>query len=536
MPNGGAPGVPSGTEAGAAGVPLGEFALLDVDRRRRTGVPEVVFGEGKTSEQIFTLLAELRARDPEGPALATRCPAACWTGRQPFPSRSVDADHVAGTVGVDPAARARNVLVVTAGTTDLKIARMCRDAGHARRPRGISSPTWAWPGRTAPIPARRPARRRCIIVVTGWTAPCSIVAGLVSAPVIGLPTMYGYSIAAAWRAARSCSPHAAQVLIIVNIDNSSARHATKIIRAVHRDGPPRVPPTSTRPRASPRHAACRPARSGRRRERYQSHASLGVPVSGCGPRPPPGRPRIPTGLITTPRRRPPTAPRRRARARRRGRPPPAGRIRDAGLPAAGRGGEGGARPATEASASTSGCVRLTGRRRRIGRRARGSRCTGGPAYAFAARPRRRKRIRRRRTATFPVPLPPSCDRRRGRAGPGRGGLTHDAAAPTGAGPLRRSSRSPRISTVTGAHSRHRGQWPGHPDQPDVSRVRHQASSTEQDLREGDILTVVSSTSMTSTGCRLRVLAALRAAGAWDCWCTPTVGRHGRQAGPHRPVR
>ena len=75
MPNGGAPGVPPGPEAGAAGVPLGEFALLDVDRRRRTGVPEVVFGEGKTSEQIFALLAELRARDPEAPALATRCPA-----------------------------------------------------------------------------------------------------------------------------------------------------------------------------------------------------------------------------------------------------------------------------------------------------------------------------------------------------------------------------------------------------------------------------------------------------------------------------
>ena len=39
MPNVGAPG----TEIGAAGVPLGESALLDVDRRRRTGVPGVVF-------------------------------------------------------------------------------------------------------------------------------------------------------------------------------------------------------------------------------------------------------------------------------------------------------------------------------------------------------------------------------------------------------------------------------------------------------------------------------------------------------------
>lgn len=83
MPNGEAPGVPSGTDAGAAGVPLGEFALLNVDRRRRTGVPEVVFGEGQTSEQIFAPLAELRARDPEAPALATRCPAGVLDGAGP---------------------------------------------------------------------------------------------------------------------------------------------------------------------------------------------------------------------------------------------------------------------------------------------------------------------------------------------------------------------------------------------------------------------------------------------------------------------
>src|ERR1700759_4059169 len=121
------PAVPPGTEAGAAGVPLGDFALLDVDRRRRTGVPEVVFGEGKTSEQIFALLAELRARDPEAPALATRPPAGARDGASiRFPGDAVHADHVAGTVAVGTLPPARgNVLVVTAGTTDLKAAREC---------------------------------------------------------------------------------------------------------------------------------------------------------------------------------------------------------------------------------------------------------------------------------------------------------------------------------------------------------------------------------------------------------------------------
>src|ERR1700689_1545448 len=109
----------------AAGVPLGEFALLDVDRRRRTGVPEVVFGEGKTSEQIFALLAELRAHDPEAPAGATPCPAGVLDeAATRFPGDAVHADHLAGTVAVGALPPARgNVLVVTAGTTNLKVAR-----------------------------------------------------------------------------------------------------------------------------------------------------------------------------------------------------------------------------------------------------------------------------------------------------------------------------------------------------------------------------------------------------------------------------
>src|ERR1700761_3825828 len=113
--------------AGAAGVPLGEFALLDVDRRRRTGVPEVVFGQGKTPAQIFALLAELRVHDPGSPALATRCPAGVLAeAADRFPGHSVHVDQVAGTVtvGALPPARGR-VLVVTAGTTDLPVAREC---------------------------------------------------------------------------------------------------------------------------------------------------------------------------------------------------------------------------------------------------------------------------------------------------------------------------------------------------------------------------------------------------------------------------
>ena len=230
-----------GPGTSAAGVPLGEFALLDVDRRRRTGVPEVVFGEGKTSDQIFALLAELRAHDPATPALATRCPADVLDGAATrFPGEAVHADHVAGTlaVGTLPPARG-HVLVVTAGTTDLKVARECAAtlAVLGVRADVLADVGVAGLGRLlSRLDDLRAAE--CVVVVAGMDGALpSVVAGLVSAPVIGVPTSVGYGVAAGGLAAAasmlaSCSPG----LAVVNIDNGfgAAAHAAKIINAVHR--------------------------------------------------------------------------------------------------------------------------------------------------------------------------------------------------------------------------------------------------------------------------------------------------------------
>src|SRR6201996_1619726 len=241
MPNGWAPGVPPGTEPGPTGVPVGEFAVLDVDRRRRTGVPEVVFGEGKTPEQIFALLAELRSRDPEAPALATRCPADVLNGAAArFPGDAVHADHVAGTVAIGALPPARgHVLVVTAGTTDLKVARECAAtlAVLGVRADVLADVGVAGRGR---VLARTPVVRaaECVVVVAGMDGALpSVVAGLVSAPVIGVPTSVGYGVAAGGltAAARMLAARSPG-LAVVNSDNGfgAAAHAAKIINAVHR--------------------------------------------------------------------------------------------------------------------------------------------------------------------------------------------------------------------------------------------------------------------------------------------------------------
>jgi NCAIR mutase (PurE)-related protein len=217
-----------------------DIAELDPSRRRRTGVPEVVFAEGKTPEQTLRLLAALRAGDPDGPALATRCPDEVIAAADAaFPGETVTADPVGRTlvVGDLPPAGGRTV-VLTAGTTDLPVAHEClttlrvlgvaaelvpdvgvaglhRLLGHLDRLRAAES----------------------VVVVAGMDGALpSVVAGLVPAPVVGVPTSIGYGVAAGGVAAActmlsSCSPG----LVVVNIDNGfgAAVHVAKMHRTAH---------------------------------------------------------------------------------------------------------------------------------------------------------------------------------------------------------------------------------------------------------------------------------------------------------------
>jgi pyridinium-3,5-bisthiocarboxylic acid mononucleotide nickel chelatase len=65
------------------------------------------------------------------------------------------------------------------------------------------------------------------------------------------------------------------------------------------------------------------------------------------------------------------------------------------------------------------------------------------------------------------------------------------------------------------------------DRPNITRVVIGVSSAERDLREGDVTVVESTVDDLDPRLWPSVLQAVRAAGAWDCWCTPIVGRHGR---------
>lgn len=221
-------------------VRVADFARLDVARRGRTGVPEVVFAQGKTVEQTLRLLTELRRADPAAPALATRCPAEVLAAAPTaFGAAPVQVDPVARTVTVGPLPAPRGaVAVVTAGTCDLPVAGECRATLAALGVGAfvVDDVGVAGIGRLfAQLP--RLERADCAVVVAGMDGALpSVVTGLLRAPVVGVPTSVGYGVAAGGLAAlgamlATCAPG----LTVVNIDNGfgAAVHAAKVVRAVH---------------------------------------------------------------------------------------------------------------------------------------------------------------------------------------------------------------------------------------------------------------------------------------------------------------
>ncbi len=200
------------------------FARIDHHRALRQGHPEVVFCEGKTSEQVVAICERLhaatgsflgtRANEAVASRLRTRFPDTVWN---PL-ARTVYLRTTAG-----PARRpVGTILVVSAGTSDLPVAEEAAvvaeafghvverliDVGVAGLHRLLAA--------TDQI-----QRARVVIVVAGMEGALpSVVGGMVGVPVIAVPTSVGYGAAFGGLAAllgmlNSC----AAGVTVVNIDN-----------------------------------------------------------------------------------------------------------------------------------------------------------------------------------------------------------------------------------------------------------------------------------------------------------------------------
>jgi hypothetical protein len=108
-----------------------------------------------------------------------------------------------------------------------------------------------------------------------------------------------------------------------------------------------------------------------------------------------------------------------------------------------------------------------------------------------------------------------------------GDLTGERTTPTGAALLAASATPGGFPAMTVRAVGTGGGGRDTPDRPNITRVVIGAGGAERDLREGDVTVVESTVDDLDPRLWPSVLQAVRAAGAWDCWCTPTVGRHGR---------
>lgn len=211
------------------------YARVDMDRAARTGDPEVVYGAGKTPEQVVGILRALHEKHPERAVLATRLdPAALDTVSRALPQASVDLVARAVTVGPLPETRG-TVAVVAAGTSDAPVAAEAAltAAVHGAAVDRIDDVGVAGLHRLLGVRDRL-AAADCLVVVAGMEGALpSVVGGLTGVPLVAVPTSVGYGaslggVAALLAMLNSCAPG----VTVVNIDNGygAGVHAARVAR------------------------------------------------------------------------------------------------------------------------------------------------------------------------------------------------------------------------------------------------------------------------------------------------------------------
>ena len=203
-----------------------DVAHLDHDRFRRRGYAEAVYCEGKTPEQLRTIARAVRDRPTESGAiiLFTRAGlehVGAVLAELPDAVHHPEARLVAWPA-VPPAPSGGLVVVVTAGTSDLPVAHEAALTARylGREARLVADVGVAGLHRiTGHLELLRSAR--VVVVVAGMDGALpGVVAGLVGAPVVAVPTSVGYGaafggIAALLTMLNACAPG----IGVVNIDN-----------------------------------------------------------------------------------------------------------------------------------------------------------------------------------------------------------------------------------------------------------------------------------------------------------------------------
>jgi NCAIR mutase (PurE)-related protein len=205
-------------------MPVGDVAKLDIGREVRIGIPEAILAEGKDKDDLVRIsLAHL---EETGGAVVTRVtPSQLQAFKDARLPEGAVMDHNprAKTVVLrrgDRRPRRGRVGVLAAGTADIPVAEEARVVAEEMG----CAVKWEYDVGVAGIHRLFPCLERmrdvdAFVVAAGreGTLP-AVVAGLVDAPVIGLPVSTGYGIGGEGIAALMSMLQSCSVLAVVNID------------------------------------------------------------------------------------------------------------------------------------------------------------------------------------------------------------------------------------------------------------------------------------------------------------------------------
>lgn len=219
-----------------------EFISIDHHRQLRQGLPEVIYGESKTTKQILSIAEKLSKQNH--PVLFTRLKKKHITAlKENYPKVKINEDARTATLNspspIKPKQGESFVLIVSAGTSDFRVveeaAEVCtameipfktlNDVGVAGIHRLLKH-------------TETLQKATAIVVVAGMEgALASVVGGLVSCPIFAVPTSIGYGanfngVSALLSMLNSC----AAGVTVSNIDNgfSAAVAACRVVQVVQK--------------------------------------------------------------------------------------------------------------------------------------------------------------------------------------------------------------------------------------------------------------------------------------------------------------
>lgn len=200
-----------------------EYAHVDHHRSLRKGFPEVIFGEGKTADQIIGIMDRMKSQ--ENVILVTRMDqhkADAVIHRFPQAVYHSDARMIVWELK-KPRIVGRGVIsIISAGTSDIPVAKEAYLTAKAMGNRVQTIFDVGVSGIHRLLSHKKAIEKATVLIVVAGMegALPSVVAGMVSRPVIAVPTSVGYGInlgglTALFAMLNSCSSNVA----VVNIDN-----------------------------------------------------------------------------------------------------------------------------------------------------------------------------------------------------------------------------------------------------------------------------------------------------------------------------